>query len=150
MTTYHHSPPKEGGRPRSQNLPHNTSIIHPERSSSQCRRHRRSLCKGVAWQSCNLWPAMAERAGSVPVTHTAVTSPTPALTKVDMAGLPLHSSLPWWHNRFFALSTPLVMLKRSEPFKTTMAKRTRVHSTVFTSWVPPFTTCIRTTKVSHT
>ena len=67
-------------------------------------------------------------------------------TEVDIVGLHRHSSLRWWHNRFFAFSTPLVMLKRSTSFKTTMTKRTGVHPTIFPSRVPPFTTCFSCTK----
>ena len=45
----------------------------------QRRRHHRIPKKGVAWWSCNLWPATATRAGSVPVTQVEETSPSPAL-----------------------------------------------------------------------
>ena len=60
-----------------------------------------------------------------------------APSQVDTAGLPLNSSLPWWHNRFFALSTPLVTLRHSELVTVTMPTKAHCSATqpVFSSRV---------------
>ena len=61
----------------------------------------------------------------------ALARPFPAPSQVDTAGLPLHSSLPGWHNRFFSLSTPLVVPKPSEFFTVTTAKACCILSNQF-------------------
>ena len=56
--------------------------------------------------------------------------------------LPRYNSVDFPH-------TSSATLKRSESFKTTTIKGTRVQPTVFLSRVPPFTLCICATNVSH-
>ena len=56
--------------------------------------------------------------------------------------LPRYNSVDFPH-------TSSATLKRSESFKTTTIKGTRVQPTVFLSRVPPFTLCIHATNVSY-